>query len=326
MTHQERQAIIDKLISGNKIVIKSPRIKSYIENGLKDMKAKSDVQNLTPNKNSSTLKKVNELLQMDTKGLTPEEAVKKQREKASEILINSPAIVDRKNIVALYEVVRGDQELFKHIITQRLQKNIDILRESKGKAIGLEEKHRLRTNMELIKIASEMDRFDPTIVYIDKDIIEGEVHKNPKSITECMTEMAEIYANIGNYDQVSVIDDASQDNVGKEVVDAIVEKDGLTSDTTKTIEGVNDNLDNYAQVDEIEGALQESQQVNEVKQDIIEQLDVLPAYEAEQVESQVEHPIEMINDVLEVVAVASIGAEIGEALVKEFNPDDESGV
>lgn len=297
MTHEERQEAIKKILQG-KVIIKSPKVKEFIENKNKENNNSQlkNPQDLNPNKNPSTLKKINELLEMDTKGMSPEEVVKKQREKATDILVNSTAILDRKNLVALYEVVRGDQELFKDVIMQRMQKNIDVLRESKGKSVGLEEKLRLRTNMELIKIATEMDRFDPSIVYIDKVVQEGSVYRNPKPLTECMTEMAEIYANIGNYDQINVIDDATKNNVGEDVVENVVDN-GINSESAELIENIAENLDDHSQVSEINDTFS-TETLEQTNADIQEQIEALSPSEAESIKAGMEHPIEMINDVI----------------------------
>ena len=72
---------------------------------------------------------------------------------------------------------------------------------------------------------------------------------------------------------------------------------GINSESAELIENIAENLDDHSQVSEINDTFS-TETAEQTNADIQEQIEALPPSEAEAIKAEMEHPIEMINDVI----------------------------
>lgn len=145
------------------------------------------------------------------------------KESARDQLLDNVAIVDPQRLSRLYFAVADDRNLFVDVLKQRIEDNIDAIRNSKGKAIGFEEKCRLTTNLDLIDLAINNHFFDPETINVNKNVREHEAVDNYKSLVDVLSDMADVFSDMEDVESIEKIDEIVDNTTYEMAEKAILE-------------------------------------------------------------------------------------------------------
>ena len=145
------------------------------------------------------------------------------KESARDQLLDNVAIVDPQRLSQLYFAIADDSKMFVDVLKQRITDNIDAIRESKGKAIGFEEKCRLTTNLDLIDLAKNNHFFDPETINVNKNVREHEAVDSYKSLIEVLSEMADVFSDMEDVEAIEKIDEIVDNTTYEMAEKAILE-------------------------------------------------------------------------------------------------------